>query len=119
MYQPVHSYNSLLYRDIVLSAFHRRSHSVTLESLSKYNIFAFRNGLPLGASLDDPAVNYQASVVRLRPKDDYSDESSDFYSCGSVCLCMSNTKGLLHFYSLILHQLTLLKAVCSSLMNMV
>ena len=68
----------------MLSAFHKRSHSITLESLSKYNIFAFRNGLPLEVSLDDSAANYQASVVRLKPKDDSSDESSDFYSCGSV-----------------------------------
>lgn len=72
-------------RDILLTAFHRRNLFITLENLSKYSIFAFRNGLPLEVSLNNPAINYQASVVRLKlPEENTSNESSDFYSCGSV-----------------------------------
>lgn len=57
---------------------------MTLDDLSKYTIFAFRNGLPLEVNLDMPALNYQASVVRLRLEEESSNDSSDFYSCGTV-----------------------------------
>ena len=71
-------------RDIMLSAFHKRDQSMTLDDLGKYTFFAFKNGFPLDVHLDKPASYYQASVIKLRPEDESSNDSSDFYSCGSV-----------------------------------
>lgn len=76
-------------RDIMLSAFHKRDQSMTLDDLGKYTVSAVKNGFPVDVHLDWPATYYQASVIQLRPEDESSNDSSDFYSCDSVSQCIT------------------------------